>query len=481
MKTEIVRAEGLWADGSMGGLKDFSIVVFGGETIGITGLVDSGIASVSGILSGRSRIEKGTLYIHNEPAELKNIAQAHQRGIYTIEDRPILLKSLSLVENICIGEKNLRFGLSFPSREQKRKAEKVLKELNLPIDCRKPLSDMSLSDCHMIEIARACYMNGEVLVLDHIAGGYTRQELEQLNRLLICLKKRGMAVIVLDPSYERLAGMADTLAVMRSGRVEAVFDGGKWNREWVQKVQMGDYRIPDTRKTTFSQPQKTEPALLMERISGGGFEEFSFYLNKGEVLGFWDEDHGICSRLYDLLCGITQVKEGKAYLCGKPLQLSGGRMHMIRQGIGYVESREKGVFPKLTLAENLTIASLERFSRYSRINRKLEQAVVLDVAAQLGIPSRDLKKRIEKLDGNTRFLVTIYRWILKRSKVLILHNVLSESDLIIRDSMLRVINQIHSSQTGMILLSPNKKEIYELCDRVYLLKNCSLKFPPPIP
>ena len=156
-------------------------------------------------------------------------------------------------------------------------------------------------------------------------------------------------------------------------------------------------------------------------------------------------------------------------------------MHMIRQGIGYVESREKGVFPKLTLAENLTIASLERFSRYSRINRKLEQAVVLDVAAQLGIPSRDLKKRIEKLDGNTRFLVTIYRWILKRSKVLILHNVLSESDLIIRDSMLRVINQIHSSQTGMILLSPNKKEIYELCDRVYLLKNCSLKFPPPIP
>ena len=154
---------------------------------------------------------------------------------------------------------------------------------------------------------------------------------------------------------------------------------------------------------------------------------------------------------------------------------------MIRQGIGYVESREKGVFPKLTLAENLTIASLERFSRYSRINRKLEQAVVLDVAVQLGIPSRDHKKRIEKLDGNTRFLVTIYRWILKRSKVLILHNVLSESDLIIRDSMLRVINQIHSSQTGMILLSPNKKEIYELCDRVYLLKHCSLKFPPPIP
>ena len=196
MKTEIVRAEGLWADGSMGGLKDFSMVVFGGETIGITGLVDSGIASVSGILSGRSRIEKGTLYIHNEPAELKNIAQAHQRGIYTIEDRPILLKSLSLVENICIGEKNLRFGLSFPSREQKRKAEKVLEELNIPIDSRKPLSDMSLSDCHMIEIARACYMNGEVLVLDHIAGGYTRQELEQLNRLLICLKKRGMAVII---------------------------------------------------------------------------------------------------------------------------------------------------------------------------------------------------------------------------------------------------------------------------------------------
>ena len=341
----------------------------------------------------------------------------------------------------------------------------------------------------------------ELILLDIMLPG--DDGLELLKKLKSSSKTKGIPVIMVTAKgseYDKVMGLdsgADDYVtkpfgmmelvsrikavLRRSGRVEAVFDGGKWNREWVQKVQMGDYRIPDTRKTTFSQPQKTEPALLMERISGGGFEEFSFYLNKGEVLGFWDEDHGICSRLYDLLCGITQVKEGKAYLCGKPLQLSGGRMHMIRQGIGYVESREKGVFPKLTLAENLTIASLERFSRYSRINRKLEQAVVLDVAAQLGIPSRDLKKRIEKLDGNTRFLVTIYRWILKRSKVLILHNVLSESDLIIRDSMLRVINQIHSSQTGMILLSPNKKEIYELCDRVYLLKNCSLKFPPPIP
>ena len=82
MKTEIVRAEGLWADGSMGGLKDFSMVVFGGETIGITGLVDSGIASVSGILSGRSRIEKGTLYIHNEPAELKYCPGPSERYLY---------------------------------------------------------------------------------------------------------------------------------------------------------------------------------------------------------------------------------------------------------------------------------------------------------------------------------------------------------------------------------------------------------------
>ena len=142
---------------------------------------------------------------------------------------------------------------------------------------------------------------------------------------------------------------------------------------------------------------------------------------------------------------------------------------MIRQGIGFVDSWEKGIFPKLTLAENLTISSLDRFSRNLRINQKLERAVLLDLVDQLEIPQGDLKKRIEKLDGNTCFLVTIYRWLLKRTKVIVFHNVLAGSDIIIKDSMLKVINQIHSSDGGGIIFSSNKKELYELCDRVYIL------------
>ena len=142
---------------------------------------------------------------------------------------------------------------------------------------------------------------------------------------------------------------------------------------------------------------------------------------------------------------------------------------MIRQGIGFVDSWEKGIFPKLTLAENLTISGLDRFSRYLRINQKLERAVLLDLVDQLEIPQGDLKKRIEKLDGNTCFLVTIYRWLLKRTKVIVFHNVLAGSDIIIKDSMLKVINRIHSSDGGGIIFSSNKKELYELCDRVYIL------------
>ena len=95
--------------------------------------------------------------------------------------------------------------------------------------------------------------------------------------------------------------------------------------------------------------------------------------------------------------------------------------------------------------------------------------MLLDLVDQLEIPQGDLKKRIEKLDGNTCFLVTIYRWLLKRTKVIVFHNVLAGSDIIIKDSMLKVINRIHSSDGGGIIFSSNKKELYELCDRVYIL------------
>ena len=470
MKTEVLRAERLWVDSERtAGLRDFSITAFQGEIIGITGLVGSGIASVAGALSGRSRVEKGRIYIGNEPMELKNIAQAHEKGIYTITERPMVLPCLTLVENICIEEKNFRFGLMFPSKEQKQRVEQVIGELEIPIDCQTPAAELPIFWRHVIEIVRAFYMEARLLILDQISGGYTSQECGYLKQLLIRLKERKMSVLVLDTGYERLSALADTLLVMRNGRVEAVFENKDWRRETVQRVELGDYQIPDTGKTSFFQDQSETPLLRMEHISGNGFQDLCFHLNRGEILGFWEEEKGICENLYELLCGQGQIREGRAFLENRPLGLSGGRIHMIRQGIGFVDSWEKGIFPKLTLAENLTISSLDRFSRNLRINQKLERAVLLDLVDQLEIPQGDLKKRIEKLDGNTCFLVTIYRWLLKRTKVIVFHNVLAGSDIIIKDSMLKVINQIHSSDGGGIIFSSNKKELYELCDRVYVL------------
>ncbi|MCD8371476.1 MAG: hypothetical protein LUC94_14350 [Clostridiales bacterium] len=189
-------------------------------------------------------------------------------------------------------------------------------------------------------------------------------------------------------------------------------------------------------------------------------------MNKGEVWGFGGEKKDLYFPYYQLFCGNTDLKRGSAWLDGKPICISRGRGAMIRQGFGFVEEYHQGIFPKLSLLENLTLASLPRMTNGLSINYRLERVVANDMAEELGIPLKELGKPIEKTGANTRFLITIYRWFLRNSKVLVFNHVLANSDIVMRDSMLQVINRIHESDMGLIIFSSDKKELYELCDHV---------------
>ena len=470
MKTECLRAAGIWVDSDrVSSLREFGIILYSGEITGMLGLVGSGITVVADALSGRKKLEKGQIYMDHTPVQIRGMAQAEKMGIYVISEKTIFLDDLRLEENLCLSQRQESMGITFPSEKQISRIRRCMEELKIQLKLKEYPKKLGSLECHLAEILRAYLMGCRILILNHIANRYTRKELEKLKDVLDLLKEKGIAILLLESSCERVCKGTDSLYVLRGGRVEGIFERKEYDPGKIKRVMLGDYEIPDTQKTQFF--YENDKTLLLEArgLESTAFKELCFQVEKGEVIGFWEEENGICQPLLKVLWGEEKTVKGSLWLGEKKLKPGCGHSDFVKQGIGYVESGMQGLFPGLTMAKNLTISSIGRMSVGGRIRGGLEKAIVADAAGQMGIAVKELEKSAAEADSREKLMISIYRWILNRCQVIIFHNVLEGADLLMRDGMVEVINLAHKKGLGFLLFSSNKKELYELCDHIYIL------------
>lgn len=275
--------------------------------------------------------------------------------------------------------------------------------------------------------------------------------------------------MLLESNCERVCEAADSLCILRDGRVEGTFGREDYDRRKIERVILGDYKIPDTQKTLFFRENNKKLLMEAKKIQNKNLYDISFQVEQGEVIGFWEEENGICQSLLKILWGEEKIKKGNLWLENEEIKTGFGHGMMVKQGIGYVERGMHGLFPGLTLERNLTISSVDRMCVNGRIHSGLERAVAVDTAERMGIRIEDLQKTAAEADSREKLMVSIYRWILNRSQVILFNNVLEGADLLLRDGMVEAINLAHEMGLGFLLFSSNKKELYELCDHIYIL------------
>ncbi len=147
-----------------------------------------------------------------------------------------------------------------------------------------------------------------------------------------------------------------------------------------------------------------------------------------------------------------------------------GREALIRLGFGYVDFYKNSIFPQLSLRDNLTITSLDRLTAKAMINTRLEKRVVQDLLESLHFSDENLKKPLGEISNREQLIAALYKWILNRSRVVVLNNVLSGTDMIMRNIVEQFLNELRRREMGALLFSPNTRELYELCDRIYRIQ-----------
>ncbi len=473
MRKELLRAEHIrkTINGAIV-LEDFALSVYEREILGMTGLSGSGASVVGEILSGIRACDSGQLYVSGERLE-GGVRQAAQKGIYHIKAKPALFSCLSIGENVCLLEKDIPSLACFPRKRQMAAVKETVSSLDIRLDIKAPVRHMTQWEKHQTEILRACYLRAKLLIVDNIANDYTDQEFGMLGELLLKLKARGISILLIESMVDRVLSFTDRLVVMRNGRDEAILFREEYRSSNIRRIMTGDYNVPENVGKAVTGSGRGD-LLQVRELSKGRLKNLSFTLKKGEIIGFLDADKILCQDVLDLFRGSGEAVSGTMMLEGTAVNLGAGREGMIRAGFGYVDDYKSSIFPKLSFRDNLTITSLDRLTFRTVINARLERMVVCDLFRRLDIPLEHLKKPLKDVENKEQLTAALYKWILNRSRVVILNNVLSGTDMIMRNIVVRFLNELREKEFGAILFSPSAKELYELCDRVYIIKEGQL-------
>ena len=344
-------------------LEDVSLTLRPGEIHALLGENGAGKSTLIKIMTGVHQPDRGQLLLAGQPVTIRNAAEAQRLGIAAIYQEPLLFPDLNVAENIFISHQDR--GAVVGWREMFQEAEKILAELGMTLDVRKPARGLTLAAQQSVEIAKAISLNVRVLIMDEPTASLSAHEVQELFKLVRDLRRQGVAILFVSHRMEEVFEIADQITVFRDGRLIST----RTRLEATPQRAIADMvgREIDLTKARTSCARDEVVLSVADLGRQGVFEGVSFELHRGEVLGFAGLIGAGRTDVGLALFGIEPATSGTIAIGGKPVSVRSARDGM-NLGIAYVseDRRQLGLVLPISIFANITLPVLRRYLNRSR-------------------------------------------------------------------------------------------------------------------
>lgn len=450
-----------------------------GECIGLCGENGAGKSTLMKILSAvyPHGSWDGEILWQGQPLQAASIRATEAAGIVIIHQELMLVPELSVTENLFLGnELTLPGGrMNYPAMNQR--AEQLMAELKLT-DVNVVLPVMNYGGGHqqLIEIAKALNKDAKLLILDEPSSSLTESEIAVLLEIIRGLKQKGVACVYISHKLEEVAAICDTIVVIRDGkhiastpmqqldvnRIIAQMVGREMSQLYPrQDHALGEVILEARGITCFdiNNPQR-------KRV-----DDVSFSLRKGEILGIAGLVGAGRTELVSALFGAYPGSfEGEVWLHGKRIDTS-TPLKSIRAGLAMVPEDRKhhGIVRDLDVGQNITLAVLGSFSRYSRINSKEELRTIADQIDALKIKTSSPSLPITGLSGGNQQKAVLAKMLLTKPQVLILDEPTRGVDVGAKYEIYKLMFELARQGMAIIMVSSELPEVLGISDRVLVI------------
>jgi len=441
-------------------LDEVSLDVLRGTIHGIVGENGAGKSTLMKILSGVYEKDSGEIIFDGNKIEKITPVQSMNMGLSIIYQELNLINTMSVGENIFLG----RFGETGGRIGVHSKARRLLDSIGCKIDTQKQVSELSVSDKQMIEIAKALSFDSKLIIMDEPSSSLTAEEMQQLIKIIHDLKNKGIAIIYISHKLDEIFNFCDVVTVMRDGHVIDTRDVNAISRNEMISMMVG-------RTIENEYPPRPncvgETILEIKNINTKKLKNVHLTLKKGEILGLVGLVGAGRTELVRALFGADKVNKKSIYIDGKPARIN-NPIDAINQGLAMVPEDRKlqGLLLQFAVDKNISLASLSKLTSYGFINQKEEGNISERQIKSLNIKTPSSKTKIQMLSGGNQQKAILGRWLEIKPKILILDEPTKGIDVGAKYEIYLLMKKIVEEGGSIILISSELPEVLHMSNRV---------------
>ncbi len=475
-KRPVLAASGLGKRfGGVVALQGVDLALYPGEVHALLGANGAGKSTLVKLLAGIEQPDGGEIRIRGEPVRFATPHAALVAGIATVHQELSLFPSLGVAANILITQEPRRGRVWIDGRALRRRARALLEGLGAgDIDPEVPVSELSLAQSQLVEIAKALSSQPGVLILDEPTSALSVAEVERLMAVIERLRTQGTAIVFISHRLGEIERIADRVSILRSGEKVGDFAPGDFSRERALALMLGESWQEGARAERAA-PAATAaaPVLAVQGLTlARHFAEVSFKLRPGEVLGLGGlEGQGHKEVLLALFGVFRRGLDGQIELGGARLRPRRPRQ-AIRAGMAFIPDDRKslGGFLGLSVSENIAITVLEGLCRFFLLSGAREASLVGGLVRRLGIVAASSRVALGSLSGGNQQKVVVAKWLARRAAVYVFCDPTRGVDAGARAGLFGIIRELAAAGSAVLFYSTDISEFPLLCSRVLVFR-----------
>jgi ribose transport system ATP-binding protein len=443
-----------------------------GEVHALMGENGAGKSTLMKVLAGIHASDAGEIEIEGRPVAIANPRHAQALGIGIVHQELNLMHHLSVAQNIFIGREPRRaLGLFLDEERLNADARSLFERLNLALDPRTPVGELTVARRQMVEIAKALSFDSKVLIMDEPTAALNAQEVADLFRVVRQLREQGVGIVYISHRMDELQQIADRVTVMRDGRTVATVAMRDTSTAAIIHMMVGR-TLEDNLRGAPPDTARREVALEVRGLRrGSAIRDVSFTVRKGEILGFAGLMGAGRTEVARAVFGADPIDGGEILVHGRPVRIRTPR-DAVAHGLGYLSEDRKqfGLATAMDVQANIAMTSL---SRLLRMGMFLDSAAIASTAAgyvrQLGIRTPSVTQPVQLLSGGNQQKVVIAKWLLRDCDILIFDEPTRGIDVGAKAEIHKLIDALAAQGKAIVVISSELPEILRLSHRVMVM------------
>ena len=428
-----------------------------GEVHALMGENGAGKSTLMKVLTGIYQKDSGSITYKGKEVEFHNTREAQDAGVVIVHQELNMVGDLTVAQNIFIGREPKK-GFRIDDKKMIEDSKKLFQDLNIEIDPREKMQNLTVGKQQMCEIAKAISHKAEVIIFDEPSAALTEKEIAYISHRM-----------------DEIKVITDRVTVMRDGGYVGTLITKDSTKEDIINMMVGRVIYEDPKQHSMVAPD-APVVLKVEHLNAGKMvQDVSFELRKGEILGFSGLMGAGRTETARALFGADPKQSGKISIRGKDGQLRevtiNSPQDAVKYGIGYLseDRRRYGCVVQKSVSENTTLATMEQFTSGLLINKGKEKKVAEKYIQELATKTPNADQLVVNLSGGNQQKVVIAKWLTRDSDILIFDEPTRGIDVGAKNEIYKLMNKLAAEGKSIIMISSEMTEVLRMSDRIIIM------------